>query len=408
MRINKIEEGFNPFRPEFQANPYPTYQRLRLNDPVHQTPSFSGAWLLTRYADVKMLLNDPRVEIDNLPQRLEEKRPYLEQGKSFTHLSQSISSWLFFLNPPDHTRFRSLVTKAFSITEIENIRPCVEKIVNQLIEKVQLKGTMDIMADIASPLPALVISEILGIPSEDRQGKLIQWSYTLFRVFDQPLSLKQYASMEEIALAFKKYFRDLIQQRERQLGSDLLSQIIIYRDQQNISEEELLGFCAMLFSVGQETTENMIGNSMLALLTHPNHLEQLKQNPTLIKDALEELLRYDSPVPMVVRIAKEDIELEGKTIKKGDRIYLALGAANRDPSQFVEPDHLNFTRHKVQPIPFGSGIHLCLGMALARIQGQIAINTMIQHLPNLQLTNEPLKWRKTIAVRGLKALSVTF
>ncbi|MDV3347370.1 cytochrome P450 [Leptothoe sp. LEGE 181152] len=399
---------FNPFLPEFRANPYPFFQQLREQDPVHQTASFTGAWVLTRYADVKAILSDHRVQVDNLPDRLGQKAAYLESGQNFAHLQQTIGAWLFFQNPPDHTHFRNLVSNYFASAAVEQLRTQIQTIVDQLIANVLDQGRMDIMSDLAAPLPTLVISTILDIPSED-QTQLTQWSYTLFRVFDQPISLRGYGRMEEAAQAFKGYFQTLIEQRKKSPGSDLLSQLLRTQTHSNVlSEEDFLGFCVMLFSVGQETTENMIGNSMLALLNHPQQLKQLKQEPTLIKKGVEELLRYDSPVQFLARMATSDLDIGGKTIRAGERIFLALGAANRDPHQFSEPDRLHFLRHQGQPIPFGSGIHYCLGAALARMQGQIAINTMIQKLLHLKLAPEPLKWRKNLVLRGLKSLPVTF
>ncbi len=399
----------NPFLPEFQANPYPTYHRLRAEDPIHLTMNLIGnEWFLTRFDDVKAVLNDPRFCVDDLPKRLKDKSFYLKQQGDFNGLTQSISKWLFFLNPPDHTRLRGLVSKAFSPGSIEYIRPQIQEIVDELIGLIQEAGVMDVISGLACPLPANVTARILGVPTEDR-SKLIQWAHDLFRVFEQPMSLEGYEHMNKVALEFREYFHDLITEREKRPQEDLISNLIAVRDQGGkLSQDELLAFCAMLFSVGQETTENLIGNGVLALLSHPDQMEKLKREPTIIKSAVEELLRYDSPVQIIARIAIEDVEIRGKTISAGARVHLCLGAANRDPSQFPYPDRLDLNRGENSNIPFGAGLHYCLGFALARAQGQIAINTVVQKLPDLKLGTDRLEWRKNLVLRGLKVLPVTF
>lgn len=215
--------------------------------------------------------------------------------------------------------------------------------------------------------------------------------------------------MNQVAIEFKEYFRNLIIEREKKPKKDLISNLIASRnDGKKLSQDEILAFCAMLFSVGQETTENLIGNGILALLRHPDEMKKLKREPTIIKSAVEELLRYDSPVQIVARIATQDVAVGSKIVKAGGRVHLCLGAANRDPAQFSQPDILDLTRGENRHIPFGCGIHYCLGAALARAQGQIAINRIIQRLPNLKLSTDNLKWRKSIVLRGLESLPVTF
>ncbi|MDZ8261970.1 cytochrome P450 [Nostoc sp. ChiQUE01b] len=399
---------FNPFDPEFRANPYPIYHRFRSESPIHRINNFTGdEWLVTRYEYVKAVLNDLHFCIDDLPERLKQKSFYLKQHGEFEGLRQTISSWLFFLNPPDHTRLRGIVGKAFSPGVVEDMRPQIQKIVDELIDSVQEDGVMDIIHSLACPLPATVTAMMLGMPTQER-NKLIQWAHDLFRVFDQPLSLEVYKHLNQVSLEFKEFLSTLIKEREKSPKQDLLSHLIAAKNQGGkLNEEELMGFCAMLFSVGQETTENFLGNSMLALLRHPDQLQKLKHEPTIIPNAIEELLRYDSPVQLIARIATEDVEIGGKTIKAGDRVHLSLGAANRDPAEFIDPDSIQLTR-KHNSIPFGSGIHYCLGGALARLQGQVAINTLIQRLPGLQLSTDKLEWRNNIVLRGLKALPVTF
>ena len=398
---------FNPFDPEFRANPYPTYHRFRSESPIHRISNFTGdEWLVTRYAYVKAVLNNLHFCVDDLPDRLKEKSFYLKQQGEFEALRQTIGSWLFFLNPPDHTRLRGLVSKAFSSGALEGMRPQIQNIVDELITSIQEDEVMDIISDFACPLPASVTAIMLGMPTEER-NQLIQWAHDLFRVFDQPLSLEVYKYLNQVALEFKEFLSRLIKEREKNPKQDLLSHLIAAKNQGKLNEEELMGFCAMLFSVGQETTENFIGNSMLALLRHPEQLQKLKQEPKIIVSAIEELLRYDSPVQLIARVATKNVQIGGKTIKAGDRVHLSLGAANRDPAEFVDPDRIQLTR-KHNSIPFGSGIHYCLGGTLARIQGQILINELIQRFPTLKLNTDKLEWRNNIVLRGLKALPVTF
>ena len=400
---------YNPFDPEFKANPYPIYHRLRTEDPIHLTKKFGGEeWLLTRFADVHAVAKDHRFCPDDLPQRIKDKSFYLQEGKDFNELSLTTSKWLFFLEEPDHTRLRGLVSKVFSPREVQSLHPQIQKIVDDLINSVQEAGTMDVMSDFARLLPTSVTAKIVGVPNENL-SKLIQWGRDLFYVFDQPVSLKSYEYMNKVALEFKEFFRDLIVEREKRPKEDLISNLIAARDQERkLSQDEILAFCAMFFTVGQETTENMLGNSVFALLSHPEQMEKLKQDPTIIKNAIEELIRYDSPVQIIARIAKEDVEIGGKTIRAGGRVHLCLGAANRDPAKFSQPDILNLTRSETRGIPFGYGMHHCLGAALARAQGQIAINRLVQRLPDLKLNTDRVEWRKNIVLRGLKSLPVTF
>lgn len=406
MKKNLVR--FDPFSPNFHTNPYPIYEWLRDNDPIHW--SFMQAWVITRHRDVEALLKSAQLQVDDLPSRLRQKSQYLKQG-NFEALAQTIENWLFFLEPPHHTRLKGLVAKAFSPNTIETMRPAIAQLVDRLLTEVEQKaskqnGVIDIMTDFASPLPAMTVTQILGVPLEDHD-KLMRWSYDLFFVFDQPMSLDGYQKQNEIAIEARKYLISLMETKP----SGLIGQLMAARDSgQQLSQDEILGFCIMLLIVGQETTKSLIGNSILALLQHPQALSELQQNLDLIPAAIEELLRYDSPVQVIARIASEDFDYGGKTIHSGDKVILCLGAANRDREIFSEPDQLNFHRRNYN-LPFGGGLHYCLGAALARVQGQIAIKSLIQRFPNLEsrdLNNSTLQWRESITLRGLKNLSVGF
>ena len=406
MKTNLVR--FDPFSPNFHTNPYPIYEWLRDNDPIHW--SFMQAWVITRHRDVEALLKSAQLQVDDLPSRLRQKSQYLKQG-NFEALAQTIENWLFFLEPPHHTRLKGLVAKAFSPNTIETMRPAIAQLVDRLLTEVEQKaskqnGVIDIMTDFASPLPAMTVTQILGMPLENHD-KLMRWSYDLFFVFDQPMSLDGYQKQDEIAIEARKYLISLMETKP----SGLIGQLMAARDSgQQLSQDEILGFCIMLLIVGQETTKSLIGNSILALLQHPQALSELQQNLDLIPAAIEELLRYDSPVQVIARIASEDFDYGGKTIHSGDKVILCLGAANRDREIFSEPDQLNFHRRNYN-LPFGGGLHYCLGAALARVQGQIAIKSLIQRFPNLEsrdLNNSTLQWRESITLRGLKNLSVGF
>jgi pimeloyl-[acyl-carrier protein] synthase len=364
-------------------------------------------WFLSRYGDVYGVLNDDRFRVDDLPERLADKALHLKPQGDFEGLIGTVKHWLFFLEPPDHTRLRSLVQKAFAGMKVELLRPRIEAIVQELLDRVDGDG-MDVMMGLAAPLPALVSSEMLGIPRGDRV-MLTEWAYTLFHVFDQPLSLQDYQRINQVALQFKEYFGGLITDLRRHPQDNLISQLIGLCDREGkLSEAELLGFLGMLFSVGQETTENLIGNGVFALLNHPQELESLRQNPLLMSHALEELLRYDSPVQMISRTAIESVDMGGQVIRSGDKVNLLLGAANRDPEKFPEPDRLKWNRKESSRLPFGSGIHYCLGAELARLQGQVALSRLIQRFPRMQLDAEKAERRKNIVLRGFKVLPVTF
>jgi pimeloyl-[acyl-carrier protein] synthase len=244
---------------------------------------------------------------------------------------------------------------------------------------------------------------------------LIQWAYDLFHVFDQPLSLKDYQHINQVAAEFKAYFTDLIHRLRSKPQDNLISQdslisklLELQLQEDKLTEDELLAFLTMLFSVGQETTENLIGNSIFALLNCPEEMAKLKQDPSLIFSAVEELLRYDAPVQIISRTAIETVEIGDKIIHRGDKVNLLLGAANRDPARFNQPDRLNLTRKEAQKLPFGSGIHYCLGAELARVQTQVAINTVVQRLQNLKLTTAKPERRKNIVLRGFKTLQVNY
>jgi cytochrome P450 len=395
---------FNAFDKDFQNDPYPTYERLRREDPIHR--SIFNTWVITRYADADAILKDRRFQVDNLPERLKQKNRYLKEGDLNT-LSEVLDKWLFFLEPPDHNRLKDILTPAFTQSVVENMRPEIQAIVDALLDKVEQKGEMDIIADFAVPLPALVIAKILGLPTDDYE-KINKWSSESILIFEQPMSLQRYQSQNQIMIESQEYFLQKIRELKKEPNDGLISYLVNQQDMEKpLSESEIVGICIMLNAAAQETTKGLIGNGMLALLSDPKSLDYLKYNLNDIKNVVEELLRYDGPIQVVSRWATEDVEISGKIIHRGDMLIIYIGAANRDPEQFINPDQLDFSR-RTRNLAFGSGIHYCLGLFLAKLEAQIAIKTLIQRLPDIHLSNDKLEWEKTASIRRLQNLNVLF
>ena len=395
---------FNPFNPKFHSNPYPLLDRLRQEDPIHK--SIFGTWIITRYADAVSILNDKRFNVDNLPERLQLKSAYLKEGDLQT-LSQTIDQWFLFLNPPDHTRLKRLVTPSFSPNAVDAIRQKIQAIADDLLGKVKQKGEMDIIKDLASPLSALIIAEIFGLPKEDYE-KLIYWSSEEFFILQQPWSLEAYQHQNQVMIENKEYLVEKVAERKKQPNDGLISYLINQKDIENqLTEEEIISTCILINTGAQDSTRSLIGNGILALLSHPESLVYLQQNPKEIKNAVEEFVRYDSPIQSVARRPIEDVEIAGKIIPSGDTVIVHIGAANRDPEEFTNPNQLDFTRRN-RHLAFGGGIHHCLGIFLAKLEAQIAINTLIQNLPDICINTDKLEWHESIALRGLKQLPVKF
>lgn len=396
---------FNPFLPEFRADPYPLYQHLRSADPVHWS-EFLGFWILTRYRDCVAVLRDARFSAN--PRSWAGYEDFLQAQGGSGPLMQMERNWMLLMDPPDHTRLRTLVSKAFTPRVVESMRPHIQDIVDDLLDVVHDAGGMDIIAALAYPLPVIVIAETMGVPVADRD-KFKRWSRDLAATLDPVTTPEIIQQGNAATLAFMEYFRALVAQRRKNPTNDLLSALIAAEEQgDKLSEEELLATAILLFGAGHETTMNLIGNGLLALLRHPDQIKQLKTTPALIQSTVEELLRYDSSVQMTARSALVDVEIDGKLIRKGQQVIVVLGAANRDPDQFPDPDRLDIARTENRHIAFGQGIHYCLGAPLARVEAQIAINTLLRRMPTLRLQTNTLEWRDTVTLRGLKALPVAF
>lgn len=400
--MTSSEVLFDPFRPEFHVDPYPFYHRLREADPVHL--SQIGLWILTRYDDCVTSLRDPRFGRDGFEAILAAQ--YGEESEG-SRLPRS----MLFRDPPDHTRLRSLVNRAFTPRVIEGLRDQIQVLVNGLLDRVERRGRLDVIADLAYPLPVTVICDMLGVPVGDHE-QIKEWSSDVIRSLDA-IGLPSDASIIERGRIGRHriadYFRTLLPERRRHPRADLLSSLIAVEEQgDRLTEGELLSTCILLFIAGHETTVNLIGNGLLALLRNPDQLQRLKAEAGLIGSAVEELLRYDSPVQRTARITNAEVEVGGKTIPKGAFVVAAIGAANRDPAHFPDPDRLDIGRADNRHIAFGFGIHFCLGAPLARVEGQIALGTLLRRLPGLRLTGPEPEWRESSTLRGLKALPVEF
>jgi cytochrome P450 len=392
---------FSPMDPEFVADPYPTYHRLRAEDPVHRSPL--GFWVLTRYADVAAMLRDPRL--------VKEPIAAFVAARFGMAVPPGLGLSMLDRDPPDHTRLRSLVSKAFTPRALEGLRPHIQHIVDGLLARVEGKGTMDLIEEFAYPLPVRVICEMLGVPVADHE-RFKGWGLDIARGLDAIMLPPDSEVAQRSAAgrhALSGYFRELIAERRAAPRDDMLSALIAAEEAgDKLNEEELLATCILLLVAGHETTVNLIGNGTLALLRHPDQLRRLRENPGLIGSAVEELLRYDGPVQRTARIPSEDVTIGDRTIGKGEMVMPFLGAADRDPAQFPDPDRLDITRADNRHMAFGMGIHFCLGAPLARMEGQIAINALVKRMPKLALATERPEFRQSLTLRGLRSLPVAF
>jgi cytochrome P450 len=391
---------FDPLSPAFIADPYPFYRRLREEAPVFKTPQ--GFWLLSRYEDVALSLRDRRFGKDfagNITRRYGGDR----MGEP---VIANLARTMLVLDPPDHTRLRSLVTKAFTARRVADMRPRIRKLVDQQLDRVIDKGEMDVIKDLAHRLPVIVICDMLGIPEEHRAGFLIG-SNVSGRVLDPaPMSREELDRANQMTQVGNAYFDQLCDLRRREPQDDLTTELVRAEEAgDRLSAEELRANIGLLFGAGHETTTNLIGNGLLALHRSPGQWRRLKDDPSLIAGAVEELLRYDSSVQMTGRVTNTGLEIGGVTLPPGESVITLLGAANRDPAQYADPDTLDVGRQNVRPMSFGGGIHHCLGAQLARLEAELVFTALIERLPNLELPEKDQPdWRGTFTLRGLHKL----
>jgi len=397
-----VTAEFNPFAPGMLANPYPLYRALRERSPISWSPLME-VWIFTRYDDVVAVLNDSRFSADRRQARNRFSEMVTKQEQEFGPFARTQT--MLSSDPPNHTRLRRLVSKAFTPRAVENLRPRIQQIVDQLLDEVRGRRELELVSQLAGPLPVIVIAEMLGVPPEDR-ARFKQWSdavvATLGGPFAPPNVMEEARrSIEELAA----YFSHFIADRRRQPRDDLISGLVAAEEQgQVLSEDEIIAMTILLLVAGNETTTHLISNGTLALLRNPDQLQVLRDDPSLMPSAVEELLRYTGPVHGTGRVAKEELEVGGQVVKERQVAFVLLGAANRDPGKFPEPDRLDVRRHPSDHVAFGDGIHFCLGAPLARAEAQIAIGTVLRRFPKIELQVEEPEWGGTFIIRGVKQL----
>jgi hypothetical protein len=389
--------------PDVLANPYPLYHRLRREDPVHWDP-FLHAWVVTRYADVVTVLH--RFSANRTPTPEQLAALGLE---SLTPVARVMVRQMLFLDAPSHTRIRGLASQAFTPRRVERLREHIQDIMDGLLDAVVARGRMDVIEDLAAPLPAIVTAEMLGVPTRDH-GLLKKWSADFAEMLgnfqhNPDRAARVLRSTEEMVV----YFRDAVREQRERPRDGLVSALLAAEiDGDRFTEDEVIANVIVTMVGGQETTTNLIGNGILTLLRNPEALARLRDDPALIASATEELLRYESPSQHTARLAPDDVVLGDKLIRKRQAVIAVMGAGNRDPERFPDPDRLDLGRTDNRHLAFGWAAHFCFGAPLARIEGQIAFATMLRRLKNLRLEPGPLVWRENLGLRGLTALPVAF
>ena len=385
------------------ANPYPLYQQLREHDPVHWDGRLNG-WVLTRYADIQACLRDRRLSAHRVMANRADLPP--EVREAIKPLDRSLALWILFQDPPDHTRLRNLMNKGFSPRVIDDLRLQIETLVDELLSSFPEEGAFDIVEALAYPLPAMVIAKMLGVPKRD-VPLLKQWSDDWAFFFASGRATPENALKANRAVQeMNEYLAVRVAEKRLVPGIDLMSALLAAEDSGVVlNDDELLANCAALLFAGHETTSNLIGNAMLALLSHPDQLDKARDDSHMVS-VVEECLRYDSPVQLISRTCIEDFDCEGRNIRSGDKVIFSLGGANRDPARFADPDSFDVTRTENRHLSFSGGGHFCLGAPLARVEARAAISGLLQRFPQMELSPQKLSWRPHIAMRGLMSLRV--
>lgn len=393
---------WDPFADHYRANPYPMYHQLRKEAPVYRTQT--GDLVLTRHTDIRSVLqNTDGFRAGNRLEWITRQVNYLEnKSEDFTAVTDAMNSFIVMMNPPEHTQLRTVLLDAWSDHE-------VDQIINSNIQNLlgRCGRSFDLVKDFAEPLPAMTMTRIMGMPFEDYTF-LKKVAQGVLRSLDMYMSFKDLVQIDIAAKQFMDYLNRYLDYRESNLGTDLVSKVILEYRQKNIpvSRKQMLSICIFLFMAGEETTVNLLGTSVYHLLNHPDQQAALASDRRLLDTAIDEALRYESPVQLLGRIANQDLELNGVAIKKNDTLTLSLGAANRDPEVFPEPDQFDIYRNAKSHLAFGAGIHFCLGSWLAKKQWKLAMQEILQRFPQLKI-NEPPTWTKMLSVRGLASLKVS-
>ncbi|MGA9304393.1 MAG: cytochrome P450 [Candidatus Sulfotelmatobacter sp.] len=395
------------FTDEILQDPYPAYARLHEEGPLHYL-DVDGKWALwsiVSHAECSSAAKDPRLSAKRSRQMIVSLP--LSRQSEFSELARMLGLWLIFMDPPEHTRLRKLLNKGFSPAAIEGLRPQVEAIVDEMLKPLQHGAEVDLMQEFANPMPVRIILEMLGIPQELRDT-FVNWSRALAVFRGSPdRTVEQARDAQDALIALTDFFRKTVAERRRHKGNDLISLLIdIEEEGEVLTEEELYAQCIALLFAGHETTRNLIGNGMYTLLRHPQETAELRAKPEIIRTAVEEILRYESPVQLTARVLKEDVEICGQHIPRKWSVLCMLGAANRDPKRFKNPNQLDLKRLNNQHLAFSAGPHACIGGQLARLEGQVALLNLVQRFPEMKLVGPRPEWAPTFGFRGLKSLPV--
>ncbi|MBW4423064.1 MAG: cytochrome P450 [Nostoc desertorum CM1-VF14] len=405
------QQTYDLFAPEALLNPYPLYKQMREEDPVHYNQSF-GYWVLTGYRDVEAALRDERLSADRTALFIN------QLGNLDVNLIQNfiqvISKSMMAKDLPDHTQLRKLANQGFTTRAIESWQSIIQNTTDRLLDNVQSHGCMDVVSDLSVILPGLIISEIFGVP-EAQRANLSRWAIDIGTFWGAPApgssNIEEYARKADLAVAhFSALIRQLIEERRRQPGTDMISLLTVAYQEQGLNLEELPPQCMLILNAAHLTTADLIPNGVNALLHHPEQLRKLQENPALINAAVEEIIRFDTPAPFVFRVAKQDLTIGGKHILKGSVIALGLGAANHDPAKFDSPEVFNITRSPNEHLGFAPGIHFCLGVVLARMELAICFTTLLRRLPNLRFDpdKQAIPRHTSLVFKGFDSLPIKF
>jgi len=397
---------YNPSDPAVLADPFPLYRRMQDEDPVHWSPRLK-AWVLTRYEDVK------RACLDTAGMSSDRLRPFFaaqpaSEAARMAELTRILTRWMVFRDPPDHTRLRRLAAKVFNVRSIHALRPNVESMTAWLLDSLGAREQIDFIAEFASPLPALVIMDMLGVPrGELPRLKRLSDEMALF-IGSAREAREKYDRAERATREMAALFGELIAARRAAPQADLLSALVNLEEEgDRLTDDELVAMCVLLLFAGHETTAYHIANGLAALLRFPGELQKLRENASLAPAAVEELLRYDGPIGAQVRIVQTERELHGKTLRPGERVFLIMNAANRDPRAYDDPDRLDLERDGVPHLTFGFGAHICLGFPLARLEGQIALPAVLARWRDIEIGADRLEWVDSMVLRGMQAMPLS-
>ncbi len=399
--------SWDPAAPDFQADPHTVWARLRSEAPIYPRPQPDGrsSWMVTRHRDCVAVLRDPDCSAEKFPSEVLQ-RLAADPDAPFSVIARTVLGMMLVKDDPDHGRLRGLVNKAFTPRVISELRPRVQAVADELLDAAALRGQLDAIADLGMPLPIIVIAELLGVPLVDR-AHLKRWSDKLVRFLAGTIREMGLSEAARACVEMRAYMDRVFEQRRRAPRDDLISRLIAAREvEDRLTDDELFGTVVLILAAGHETTTNLIGNGLYTLLRHPGELARLRARPELIASAVEELLRFEGPVALTSRNPKRDYELDGRRIAKDDEICLVLAAANRDPAVFSEPDRVDLSRGENRHLGFGFGAHFCLGASLARLEGQIALGSIVARFPGLKLACDGVEWKPGIVLRGLTSLPI--